>query len=263
MDLTLYLTQFQPVPIGVLILMMRHMKGMRPRKESPETLFRKSNGYSQESVTSECWKDIFERLFALLMLVILSPFLALIAIMVRLDSPGSALFCQERVGKNGRRFMLYKFRSMYKNNDDSKYKAFLRRYVLENLPSPLDNNGQDIYELVRDPRVTRFGLLLRETNLDELHQLVNVLKGDMALIGPRPDIPFMVEMYKEYHRNRLRVKPGMTGLWQVSGRRNLSFEDMVRLDIEYINRQSLLMDAKIMLLTIREVFTRKGQWQRN
>jgi lipopolysaccharide/colanic/teichoic acid biosynthesis glycosyltransferase len=150
---------------------------------------------------------------------------------------------------------------MYRNNDDSKYKAFLQSYVLENASSPLDENGQDIYELFRDPRVTRFGSLLRKTNIDELPQLINVLKGDMALIGPRPDIPFMVEMYKEYHLNRLRVKPGITGLWQVSGRGYLSFDDMVHLDLEYINRQSLLLDAKIVLLTIRQaLMCNGGRW---
>ena len=145
---------------------------------------------------------------------------------------------------------------MYEENDDSQFKTFLQKYVQEGISSRLDENGKDIYQLVRDPRVTKFGSLLRKTNLDELPQLINMLKGDMAFIGPRPDIPFTVDMYQPYHRGRLRVKPGITGLWQVSGRRSLSFEEMVNLDIKYIERQSPLIDAKIVLLTIREVFTR-------
>jgi len=148
---------------------------------------------------------------------------------------------------------------MYKNNDDSKYKAFMRKYVLENISSRLDEDGHDIYELVRDPRVTRFGTLLRKTNLDELPQLINVLKGEMAFIGPRPDIPFAIEMYKSHHWNRLCVKPGITGLAQVSERRSLSWEDTVRLDIEYVDRQSPLLDARIALLSIREILARDGR----
>jgi lipopolysaccharide/colanic/teichoic acid biosynthesis glycosyltransferase len=138
-------------------------------------------------------------------------------------------------------------------NDNSKHLAYLQKYIIENSSSWLDENGQDVYELVYDPRITRFGSLLRRSSLDELPQLINVLKGDMAFIGPRPDIPFAVEMYKNHHRNRLRVKPGITGLWQVSGRRSLSFENMVQLDVDYVNQQSLALDAKILLLTVREI----------
>lgn len=204
------------------------------------------------------WKGIFDRLLALSLIVLSSPLLALIAIGIRLDSPGGALFRQERLGKEGRKFTLYKFRSMHTNHNDSKYKAFLRKYVLENVSSQLDENGQDIYELVDDPRVTRFGALLRKSNLDELPQLFNVLKGEMSLVGPRPDIPFTVEMYKDYHWKRFNVTPGITGLWQVSGRKRLSFEDMVRLDVDYIERQSAILDAKILLMTMRTVFMRDG-----
>ena len=214
---------------------------------------------TRELSTYTWWKNIFDRFLALLAIVILSPLLALIAILVRVDSPGSPIFRQERVGKDGRRFTIYKFRTMYEDNDDSKYKAFLQKYVFEDITSRLDENGQDIYELVHDPRVTRFGSMLRKASLDELLQLVNVLKGEMAFVGPRPDIPFTVAMYQPHHRDRLRVRPGITGLWQVSGRRSLSFEETVRLDLDYINRQSLLLDAKILLLTVREILTRDVQ----
>ena len=214
---------------------------------------------TRELSTYTWWKNIFDRFLALLAIVILSPLLALIAILVRVDSPGSPIFRQERVGKDGHRFTIYKFRTMYEDNDDSKYKAFLQKYVFEDISSRLDENGQDIYALVHDPRVTRFGSLLRKASLDELLQLVNVLKGEMAFVGPRPDIPFTVAMYQPHHRDRLRVRPGITGLWQVSGRRSLSFEETVRLDLDYINRQSLLLDAKILLLTVREILTRDVQ----
>jgi lipopolysaccharide/colanic/teichoic acid biosynthesis glycosyltransferase len=201
------------------------------------------------------WKNICDRFISLLALVILLPFFIIISIAIRVDSPGRPIFCQERVGKDGRRFTIYKFRTMYQNNDDSKYKAMLRDYINGNVPSSFNENEQAIREIVHK-RVTRVGFLLRRFSLDELPQLINVLKGDMVFIGPRPDIPFAVAMYKDHHRDRLRMKPGITGLWQVSGRKTLSFEDMVRLDVDYINRQSLLLDTKILLLTVCEVLRR-------
>jgi len=205
------------------------------------------------------WKNIFDRCFALITLLILSPLLALIAILVRLDSPGGSIFRQERVGKDGRRFTIYKFRTMYEDNDDSQYKAFLRKYVLEGASGRQEEKGQDSYELVFNPRITRFGKLLRRTNLDELPQFVNVLKGEMAIVGPRPDIPFTVAMYQPHQLDRFHARPGITGLWQVSGRRIVSFEEMVCMDIDYIKRQSLLLDARIMLLTVREILIRNGR----
>jgi lipopolysaccharide/colanic/teichoic acid biosynthesis glycosyltransferase len=201
------------------------------------------------------WQDIFNRIIALLLLVILSPLLAVIAIIIRIDSPGSPIFRQERVGKGGRRFNIYKFRTMYRDNDDSKYKALVREYVRGNVSLSSDEKEQVLHEVIHK-RVTRFGFLLRRLSLDELPQLINIMKGDMVFIGPRPDIPFAVEIYQHHHMDRLRMKPGITGLWQVSGRRSLSFEDMVRLDIDYINRRSLFLDAKILLLTFREVLGR-------
>ena len=205
------------------------------------------------------WKNIFDRLLALLALVVFSPLLAIIALAIKIDSPGSSIFRQERVGKDERRFTIYKFRSMYENHNDSEYKRFLQQYMLEGLTCPAEHNGPTAYELAFAPRVTKLGKILRRTCLDELPQLVNVLKGEMSLIGPRPDIPFAVEMYQPHHHDRFRVKPGITGLWQVSGRRVLTFEEMVRLDIDYINQQSLLLDAKIALLTIREMLFRNGR----
>jgi lipopolysaccharide/colanic/teichoic acid biosynthesis glycosyltransferase len=203
-------------------------------------------------------KELADRLVALVVLIGLSPLLALVAIAIRLDSPGSPVFCQERLGKAGRPFTVFKFRTMHTNNDDGQYKAYLGEYIRSNAPFRVDEDGQPVYKVVDDPRVTRLGRLLRRTNLDEFPQFVNVLRGEMSVVGPRPDIPFAVEMYEERHRQRLGAKPGITGLWQVYGRKNLSFEEMVSIDIDYISRQSLLLDARILLRTALVILGRDG-----
>jgi lipopolysaccharide/colanic/teichoic acid biosynthesis glycosyltransferase len=200
----------------------------------------------------ETWKSIFERTLSLFLIIILSPFLVIIAISIIIDSPGPPIFRQDRIGKEGHKFTLYKFRSMYVSHDDSKYHAYLRKYVNGQSSSWLEN-GQDVYELVHDPRVTRVGYFIRRTFIDELPQLINILKGEMSFIGPRPDIPFAVNMYQEHHKIRLLTKPGLTGLWQVSGRRRLTFDEMVKMDVDYIERQSPSLDLKISILTLREM----------
>jgi len=204
------------------------------------------------------WKGLVNFLSAFIALVILSPLLLLIAIAIRIDSRGEIIYRREQVGKNGRRFTGYKFRTMRTDNDDSEYKEYLVKYILENAPYKVDYNGQLVYKVTGDPRVTKLGALLRKTNLDELPQFFNVLKGEMSIVGPRPDIPFAVNMYDKWHQQRLLVKPGITGLWQVCGRKSLSFEEMVSLDIEYINGESLLQDAKIFILTIGTVLRGDG-----
>lgn len=204
------------------------------------------------------WKGLVDFLFALAALVVLSPLMLLIAIIIKIDSRGEIIYRREQVGKDGRRFTGYKFRTMRTDNDDSEYKEYLVKYIRENAPYKVDHNGQLVYKVTSDPRVTRFGAMLRKTNLDELPQLINVLKGEMSFVGPRPDIPFAVNMYDKWHRQRLLVKPGITGLWQVGGRKGLSFKEMVRLDIKYINRESLLWDAKIFILTIGTILRGDG-----
>jgi lipopolysaccharide/colanic/teichoic acid biosynthesis glycosyltransferase len=204
------------------------------------------------------WKSLIDFLLALAALVVLSPFMLLIAIIIKIDSRGEIIYHREQVGKDGRRFTGYKFRTMRTDNDDSEYKEYLVKYIRENAPYKVDHDGQLVYKVTGDPRVTRFGAILRKTNLDELPQLINVLRGEMSFVGPRPDIPFAVNMYDKWHRQRLLVKPGITGLWQVCGRRGLSFKEMVRLDIKYINRESLLWDAKIFVLTIGTILRGDG-----
>jgi len=208
--------------------------------------------------TYRFWKDIYDRVFSLLALVVLSPLMALIALMIWFDSRGSVIHSRIQVGEGGKEFTAYKFRTMRVDNDDQEYKSYLIRYIQEDAPYKVDRNGQALYKVVNDARVTKFGALLRKTNLDELPQLFNVLRGEMSVIGPRPDIPFAVSMYKDWHRQRLSVRPGITGLWQVSGRKTLSFNDMVHLDIEYIQRQSPLLDIKIALSTIGTIFRCDG-----
>jgi len=200
-------------------------------------------------------KNVFDRTAAFFALVILSPAIAVITLTIRLDSPGNPVFSQERVGKDGRRFNFYKFRSMYLDHDDSEYYRLIKNYVQGedvSQPSPEGAFG------TRDRRVTRIGRFLRKTNLDELPQLLNILKGDMSFVGPRPMIPFMVEMYSDRHKKCLEARPGLAGLWQASGRKDLTFEEMIDLDLDYIKSQSFSLDVKIILLTARAVLRGEG-----
>jgi lipopolysaccharide/colanic/teichoic acid biosynthesis glycosyltransferase len=203
-------------------------------------------------------KEMIDRVVAFLLIIVLFPGILLTSIIIRLDSPGHPIFTQERVGKNGYKFIAYKFRTMKINNDDSQYKAYLKKYILQNAPYKTNEKGEKVFKLVDDLRITRMGAVLRKTNLDEVPQLINILKGEMSFIGPRPDIPFSTGLYNKWHEKRLAVKPGITGLWQVNHRKGLSFDDMVQLDIEYIRRLSPFLDLKISLLTIRTMLMGDG-----
>jgi len=180
-------------------------------------------------------------------LILLAPAMALIALAIRLSSPGPAIFRQVRCGLNGRRFVFNKFRSMCRNAEELK-------------PGLAHLNARDdvVFKIPNDPRLTPIGKLLRKFSIDEWPQLWNVLKGDMSLVGPRPAIPEEVEQYKRWQRRRLRMRPGLTCLWAVSGRDALDFETWMRLDMQYIDTWSLALDWKIMLRTIPRVLTGKG-----
>jgi exopolysaccharide biosynthesis polyprenyl glycosylphosphotransferase len=193
-----------------------------------------------------------------LALTILSPLWLLIALLIKLDSRGPVFYKQERVGMDGRVFLFYKFRSMRPGTDDARHREFQRRYIKGLPDSNLGDEGRPAYKLRKDERVTRLGRILRKTSLDELPQLFNVLRGDMSVVGPRPPIPYEVESYELWHRKRLDMKPGLTGLWQVSGRNRLPFEEMVRLDLFYIENWSLLLDLKIILRTGFVMLGREG-----
>jgi lipopolysaccharide/colanic/teichoic acid biosynthesis glycosyltransferase len=186
-------------------------------------------------------------------LTITAPAWALIAGVIKLDSPGPILFEQERIGENGRRFVMIKFRSMHVNNDDSVHRAYTEKLICGGAPADT-GGGTEYFKIRDDPRITAVGRLLRKTSLDELPQLLNVLRGEMSLVGPRPPLAYEVERYQPWQLRRLETRPGITGYWQVYGRSRVSFDAMVRMDLEYIERASLLLDLKLLLLTIPAVF---------
>ena len=209
------------------------------------TLFREPLGQGARVV-----KRAFDLVVATTVLVLLAPLWAAIALLIKLDSKGPVLYKQERVGMDGRIFLFLKFRTMLTGADDREHREYQRRYIEGRPDTNLGDSRRPVYKLHDDPRVTRTGRWLRRTSLDELPQLINVLRGDMSVVGPRPPIPYEVEAYALWLRKRLDMKPGMTGLWQVSGRNRLSFDEMVRLDLFYIENWSLWLDLKIMLRTL-------------
>jgi exopolysaccharide biosynthesis polyprenyl glycosylphosphotransferase len=193
-----------------------------------------------------------------LLLAIISPLLLLIAALVKLKSPGPVFFRQQRVGEFGKPFMMLKFRTMHVNNDSAIHKEFVSQLIKGVVPTGGDS-GNAQFKIVNDPRVTPIGRLLRKSSLDELPQLWNVLRGDMSLVGPRPPLSYEVEQYKPWHYRRvLEARPGITGLWQVSGRSRTNFDDMVRLDLRYAKNPSAWADIKILLATPKAVISGKG-----
>lgn len=186
-----------------------------------------------------------------LMLVLCAPLLLVIAMAVKLSSRGPVLFKQQRVGQYGHRFTFLKFRSMRVDNDPSIHREYVTKLIAgeaERIKASAD--GKSVYKLANDKRITTIGIFLRKTSLDELPQFFNVLKGDMSLVGPRPPIPYELAAYQTWHRRRvLQVKPGITGLWQVTGRSRVKFDDMVRLDLRYATSWSPWLDLKILLRT--------------
>ncbi len=196
-------------------------------------------------------KRVVDVAFSLCVIVFGLPFYLLIAALIKLTSEGSVLFTQDRVGKDEQPFKLFKFRTMTVGNDDDAHRDFARNFINgEAAGQAKDNAGNRMFKMVADPRVTSIGKFLRRTSLDELPQFINVLKGEMTLVGPRPPVVYELPHYQEWHKRRLTVKPGLTGLWQVSGRSTVPFDEMVKLDIHYIENWSFLLDLKIILRTI-------------
>ena len=191
-------------------------------------------------------------------LLVLSPLLGALALLVRLDSSGPALYRQERVGRGGRRFTMYKFRTMTAGSDTTVHRDYVRRYMTGSGDGL--RNGSGRYKLEGDARVTRVGRLLRRWSLDELPQLLNVALGDMSLVGPRPPLPYEVELYTPRHSRRLDVLPGITGLWQVSGRSDVAYEERVRLDMFYIRNYSIWLDLQLILQTLPVVLGGRGAY---
>jgi len=202
------------------------------------------------SSTARIIKRTFDLIVATVAIVVLAPLWLLIALLIKLDSKGPVFYTQERVGMDGRLFLLYKFRTMKAGSDPEVHKEYQLAFIAGRAEANLGDDQRPTYKLLSDPRITRIGKWLRRSSLDEVPQLLNVLMSDMSIVGPRPPIPYEVESYELWHRKRLDMKPGLTGLWQVSGRNTLPFEEMVRLDVFYIENWSLLLDLKIMLRTV-------------
>jgi len=179
------------------------------------------------------------------------PFFLAVALLIKLTSRGPVFYSQLRIGEQGEVFTLYKFRTMRQGADDSIHREFTRSFIEGRMSnSSLDEKSPSVYKLTNDPRVTSIGNFLRKTSLDELPQFINILKGEMTIVGPRPPLQYELEYYEEWHKLRLEVKPGLTGLWQVSGRSSVPFNEMVKLDLYYIEHWTLLLDLKIMMRTI-------------
>jgi lipopolysaccharide/colanic/teichoic acid biosynthesis glycosyltransferase len=216
------------------------------RREKPWYENGPATKFLGQGAVYQCIKRAIDVAVCLAALPIILPILALCCLAIKLDSPGPIFFFQNRTGRGGRRFKMYKLRTMVKNAEELKEK-----YKHLNLLSYPD------FKIANDPRITRVGRMLRKTSLDELPQIFNVFCGDMALVGPRPT-SFKASTYSLWHTARLQLKPGLTGLWQVSGRNELDFDERVRLDIAYQRHQCLWLDLQIMFRTISAVFTARG-----
>jgi lipopolysaccharide/colanic/teichoic acid biosynthesis glycosyltransferase len=199
------------------------------------------------------FKRVLDVAMAVFAIVVLAPAFAVIAVAIVIGSGLPVLYRQERVGRNGRRFTMLKFRSMRADADGLIHVTYVQSLLRGEAPS-----GSGLYKLAADSRITRVGAFLRRTSLDELPQLWNVLAGEMSMVGPRPDVPYSVEAYAPWALRRLVVQPGLTGLWQVSGRSKLSIQDMLRLDVAYVDQCSLKLDIEILLRTIPAVISRNG-----
>src|ERR1700733_3138764 len=203
-------------------------------------------------------RRLFDLVFAGALILILSPLLIGVAVAVCLDSRGPALFRQRRVGLGPRELTLFKFRSMRLDADPRGHQEYVTALINGGGESAPDGGRKDLYKLAVDNRITPVGRWIRKWSIDELPQLFNVLLGGMTLVGPRPAIPYEVAEYPSWYLERFSVKPGLTGYWQVSGRSERTYEEMVRLDIEYAERRSLALDLAILIKTPWIVLTRKG-----
>jgi lipopolysaccharide/colanic/teichoic acid biosynthesis glycosyltransferase len=202
-------------------------------------------------------KRLVDILFSFLIFLPLCLVIVVVAVCIRLDSVGPIFFRQKRVGLNGAEFTMYKFRSMYMNTDDSIHRQAIAEYMRgQQLNGHMTSDT--LYKKIDDPRITKVGRFIRKTSIDELPQFFNVLRGEMALVGPRPPLPYEVEKYGPYEWLRLSGKPGLTGIWQVYGRSRVTFQNMVAMDIEYLQQQSLWEDLKLIVLTVPVMLLGRG-----
>ncbi|SMF92169.1 Sugar transferase involved in LPS biosynthesis (colanic, teichoic acid) [Paenibacillus uliginis N3/975] len=225
-----------------------------PQRNEAEVVFEgtsKYTNYALEELKPKVLylmvKRVMDFIFALIGLVLLLPLFLIVSILIKLEDPqGSIFFYQTRIGKNEKPFRMYKFRSMVSNAEE----------LLEKLLDQNEISGA-MFKIKEDPRITSIGKFIRKTSIDELPQLWNVIRGEMSLVGPRPALPREVNQYSKYDKLRLKVTPGCTGLWQVSGRNELSFNEMVELDLRYIEQRGIITDLKIILHTVKVMFGSK------
>lgn len=203
------------------------------------------------------WKFLFDEIVAVASFVLLLPLFLVVGIFIKLSSKGPVLYSQTRLGKDAKPFEMYKFRTMYVEDDQ----IYAQDFVKDLIDGKYGEVGREpLQKLSNDPRITPFGKFLRMTAIDELPQIANVIKGDMSLIGPRPTLPYEYTKYKEWQKERFSVKPGITGLWQVTGRSSTTFDQMVEKDIEYARHKSSFIDLEILLKTIYVVLSKKGAY---
>ncbi len=195
-------------------------------------------------------KKIMDIVGSLCGLILFSPFFLVIPALIKLTSEGPVFFRQRRIGRFGKEFKFLKFRTMYLNNDSEVHRQYVKSLIEQREKASASGSGRAVFKIVNDPRVTPLGRFLRKTSLDEIPQFINVLLGEMSLVGPRPPIPYEVAEYRFWHRRRiLEVEPGITGIWQVYGRSRTTFDEMVRLDLQYVREQSIWLDIKLLLKT--------------
>jgi lipopolysaccharide/colanic/teichoic acid biosynthesis glycosyltransferase len=231
-----------------------------PDRSSDPTLYPDLHDRNGTNGLSRGIKRTMDVTGSLVLLAMLSPVFFFIAAAIKLTSRGPVLFRQQRIGEHGTPFTFLKFRSMFVNNDSSEHKEYVRQLIAGQASKhPANGNGEGVFKLTNDSRITPVGSFLRRTSLDELPQFLNVLRGEMSLVGPRPPVPYEVEAYATWHRRRLlEAKPGITGLWQVQGRSRVGFDEMVRLDLRYARQSSPWLDLKILLQTPRAVIAGDG-----
>jgi lipopolysaccharide/colanic/teichoic acid biosynthesis glycosyltransferase len=223
-----------------------------------ELIYRELHHEPAMTTQAQALKRIVDIVGSCFFLIMLLPILIVICSLIKATSRGPVFFCQKRVGRYGKLFSFYKFRSMYADNDPTIHREYVTQ-LISGKARPQATNG--MYKLVADPRVTPFGSILRKTSLDELPQFVNVLLGDMSLVGPRPPIPYEFACYRPWHKRRLiELKPGLTGVWQVQGRSTTTFDEMVRMDLHYARTQSLWLDLKIIVQTPAAMFLGRGAY---
>jgi lipopolysaccharide/colanic/teichoic acid biosynthesis glycosyltransferase len=231
-----------------------------PDRPSNPTLYPDLEKREKSNRLSRATKRLIDVLGSLALLVLFSPLFFIIAAAIKVTSRGPILFRQQRIGEYGTAFTFLKFRSMCVNNDASQHKEYVRQLIAgQAAKQPTNGTGEGVFKLTNDPRITPVGNFLRRTSLDELPQFLNVLRGDMSLVGPRPPVPYEVAAYATWHRRRLlEAKPGITGLWQVEGRSRIGFDDMVRLDLRYARQCSPWLDLKILMQTPKAVIAGNG-----